>query len=57
MHTGTVDTQGPVYRGDEATKAHLPQPTPEFRRRAWLIFQRALDPLGTTRALPIRPPR
>ncbi|MBA2360781.1 MAG: hypothetical protein H0V79_07620 [Actinobacteria bacterium] len=24
----------------------LPRPTPAFRRRAWLDFQRALDPLA-----------
>jgi hypothetical protein len=31
----------------------LPQPSPEFRRRAWMLFQRVLDPL----ALPKSPPR
>jgi hypothetical protein len=25
----------------------LPQPTTAFRRRAWLAFQRALDPLSS----------
>jgi hypothetical protein len=34
--------------------ADLPQPTPLFRRRAWLIFQRALDPLAPPRPLPRR---
>jgi hypothetical protein len=29
----------------------LPQPTPEFRRRAWLAFQRALNPLAPPRPL------
>src|SRR5262249_17770019 len=33
----------------------LPRPTPQFRRRAWLIFQRALDPLAPVK--PLRPPR
>jgi hypothetical protein len=30
----------------------LPLPTAQFRRRAWLEFQRAIDPLA-----PPRPPR
>jgi hypothetical protein len=29
----------------------LPRPTPSFRRRAWLEFQRALDPLGPVKPL------
>jgi hypothetical protein len=33
----------------------LPRPTERFRRRAWLAFERALDPLGTPRRLPNRP--
>jgi hypothetical protein len=32
----------------------LPAPTPSYRRRAWLEFQRALDPLAPPR--PLRPP-
>jgi hypothetical protein len=32
-----------------------PLPTAQFRRRAWLEFQRALDPLGPPR--PLRLPR
>jgi hypothetical protein len=31
--------------------AQLPQPTPSFRRRAWLEFQRALDPLAPPKPL------
>jgi hypothetical protein len=32
----------------------LPQPTAAFRRRAWLDFQRALDPLARPKPLPKR---
>jgi hypothetical protein len=45
-----------VARGD-TTRAEirgLPQPTTQFRRRAWVTFQRALDPLAPPRRLPIR---
>ena len=35
---------------DEASDATLPTPTPQFRRRAWRTFQRALDPLGAAAA-------
>jgi hypothetical protein len=37
-------------RRDERS-AELPAPTPSFRRRAWLDFQRALDPLARPRPL------
>jgi hypothetical protein len=34
-------------------KAALPQPSMSFRRRAWLQFQRALDPLAQPKPLKI----
>jgi hypothetical protein len=34
---------------------HVPHPSPQFRRRAWLEFQRALDPLAPPK--PLRSPR
>jgi hypothetical protein len=37
-------------------EAQLPQPTASFRRRAWLEFQRALDPLAQPRPLRRVPP-
>jgi hypothetical protein len=43
-----------VGRGDES-KGDLPEPTRRYRRRAWLEFQRALDPLAPPRELPMRP--
>ncbi len=41
------------HRSTDSRK--LPRPTERFRRRAWLAFERALDPLGTPRRLPNRP--
>ena len=35
-----------------ADPAGLPHPTQRFRRRAWLAFQRALDPLAPPKPLP-----
>jgi hypothetical protein len=35
----------------------LPRPTASFRRRAWLDFQRALDPLAPPRPLRRGQPR
>jgi len=34
----------------------LPLATPRFRHQAWLMFQRALDPLAPPKLLPPRPP-
>jgi len=42
-----------VDRGDEFA---MPQPTLEFRQRAWREFQRALDPLAWPRPMPRRLP-
>jgi hypothetical protein len=38
----------------EAPRLALPRPNPRFRRRAWLAFQRALDPLARPRPLRLR---
>jgi len=35
--------------------APVPPPTPQFRRRAWQAFQRAIDPLAWPRPLPRKP--
>jgi hypothetical protein len=40
-------------RKEEQVK--LPAPTASYRRRAWVQFQRALDPLAPIKPLP--PPR
>jgi len=37
---------------DGVDSAGLPHPTPRFRRLAWLVFQRALDPLAPPKPLP-----
>ncbi len=45
-HIGTKDH-------GERLLEKLPRPTASFRRRAWLDFQRALDPLGPPKPLPL----
>ncbi len=37
------------------SKLETPLPSASYRRRAWLEFQRALDPLAPPK--PLRPPR
>jgi hypothetical protein len=37
------------------TGKDMPRPTMQFRRRAWLEFQRALDPLAPPKRFRIRP--
>jgi hypothetical protein len=56
MKKGAV-TRGLVHRGDTETMEGLPKPSMRFRRRAWLTFQRALDPLAAPKQLPTRRPR
>jgi hypothetical protein len=52
MSRGTSDMGKLVDRGDESNSWQPPTPTARFRRRAWLAFQRALDPLASPRPLP-----
>ena len=48
-----------VSRGGTGPKDDLPAPSAQFRRRSWLAFQRALDPLAPPKPMPIKksPPR
>jgi len=47
-------TSGLLRRGDTKNAEGLPMPSMQFRRRAWLNFQRALDPLAAPKQLPTR---
>jgi hypothetical protein len=55
FNKGTGDMSEPVDRGvtEEHTEGE-PQPSMQFRRRAWLQFQRALDPLARPKPLPMK---
>jgi hypothetical protein len=50
----TEDARGREQK-KEREQLRLPAPTPSYRRRAWVEFQRALDPLARIKPLP--PPR
>jgi hypothetical protein len=45
------DPQGKFEREIERASARFPRPSPQFRRRSWLVFQRALDPLAKPKPL------
>jgi hypothetical protein len=45
-----------VGRGGTQHQEDLPTPSMQFRRRAWLDFQRALDPLAAPKRLPMKKP-
>jgi hypothetical protein len=47
-----ANTSNRVRPGDTTTSEALPVPSIQFRRRAWLAFQRALDPLAPPKPLP-----
>ena len=49
------DSPHPRLEVWELPQPGLPLPTPPFRRRAWLLFQRALDPLAPPKPLPLTP--
>jgi hypothetical protein len=53
------DASGPGPPRDAHSRPLLPRPSPEFRRRAWMLFQRTLDPFARPKPLPrsIRRPR
>jgi hypothetical protein len=52
LRVSGVEQHGKEPPRGTATPADLPQPTASFRRRAWLEFQRALDPLASPKRLP-----
>jgi hypothetical protein len=55
MFKGKGDTSELVDQRDtQHTPEEWPQPSMQFRRRAWLQFQRALDPLARPKALPMK---
>lgn len=54
MRFGAGDTRKLVGRGDTTETEGLPTPSMRFRRRAWLEFQRALDPLAPPKRLPTK---
>lgn len=43
--------------GTKRTEDNLPAPSMRFRRKSWLDFQRALDPLAPPKPLPRTRPR
>lgn len=48
--------RGHIPKSDaKREEPRIPAPTASYRRRAWLEFQRALDPLAPLKPLP--PPR
>jgi hypothetical protein len=57
MKKGAVNTSKLVRRGVTNEDQLLPSPSMQFRRRAWLEFQRALDPLGPPKPMPMKRPR
>jgi hypothetical protein len=46
MRRERTDNRGSDRAGTRDLLKGLPQPTTAFRRRAWLQFQRALNPLS-----------
>jgi hypothetical protein len=57
MKNRAVDTSDLVEPGETEKAEAPPTPSMQFRRRAWLSFQRALDPLAPPKRLPTKWPR
>ena len=53
---GMRKNEGAPEGSERSAPKELPRPTAQFRRRAWLEFQRALDPLARPKPFRI-PPR
>jgi len=54
MFKDTGPKRALVSRGGTQHLEEFPTPSMRFRRRAWLEFQRALDPLAPPKRLPMR---
>ena len=57
MGSGSFKNRGARRRPEEdgELQSRLPAPSASYRRRAWVEFQRALDPLAPVK--PLRTPR
>lgn len=55
MRNGLKQMDDQLTRERASAAKDAPQPTPQFRRRAWVDFQRALDPLAPPK--PLKQPR
>jgi hypothetical protein len=53
---GPRDESTKRTRRDEEQAPRMPLPSASYRRRAWVKFQRALDPLAPIKPLPPRRP-
>lgn len=53
---GSRDEGAKKVRNERAGTARVPVPSASYRRRAWVKFQRALDPLAPIKPLPPRRP-
>jgi hypothetical protein len=53
-HGRALVSRGGTQHTDTDEDDAMPSPTMQFRRRAWLAFQRALDPLAPPKPLPIK---
>ena len=51
LKMGKKPTHDAAGREVERARTSIPRPSPQFRRRSWLLFQRALDPLARPRPL------
>jgi hypothetical protein len=51
MRNEGADSQHDYEREIDRASSRIPRPSPQFRRRSWLAFQRALDPLARPRQL------
>jgi hypothetical protein len=51
MRTKSRDSEEEFEREIDRAAQRVPQPSPQFRRRAWLAFERALDPFAKPRPL------
>ena len=54
MRSNSGDSKGGFEREINRVAQRIPRPSPQFRRRSWLAFQRALDPFAKPRPLRAR---
>jgi len=51
MRNKPDDSEGRFEREINRIAQRVPRPSPQFRRRSWLEFERALDPFAKPRPL------
>jgi hypothetical protein len=51
MRNDPIHSEEALEREAQRARGRMPRPSPQFRRRSWIEFQRAIDPLAPPKSV------